>query len=159
MMIRGFFGPDDSLTQDVMYDPGMQAFHRAWAAAGYPLPFEYAHTADERQKGSFLLRFVAGAGVMLREHVFQLGLATAGLGSTTAQGPVDAVGGTIGSLDAIRVYDAGDRVTIEVHNTMSWYSAGRVFGSNRSVLWWVPLVTTAGALDCNMVFRWTETKP
>jgi len=107
-------GLDSSLTQDVMYDRGMQAFYKAWAAAGYTLPFSYQDTADVRHEGSFLVRFVPGMLVLAREHLWEPLVTASGFGSKTAQGPVDAVGGTVGSLDVIYATDAGDKVLITV---------------------------------------------
>jgi RHS repeat-associated protein len=102
-----YFGPESSLTQDIMYDPGMNRFRESWATAGHPLPWKWEHTADEREGGLLPVRMIKGAGVYIREHAVELGLSTVGLGSKTPEGRIDPVGGTIGSLDEIYAYIGG----------------------------------------------------
>ena len=129
------FGPSSPLTQDIKEDPGIDQFREAWAEAGYPVPWEWKHKADQREGGFIVTRIARGALVYFREHVVQLGLSTLGLGSKTAAGQIDPVGGTIGSLDVIRVFRAGDRlVRLEVYNEMGWLSGTRIPGTNRSIL-------------------------
>ncbi len=129
-----YFGPESSLTQDIMYDPGMTQFREAWAAAGYPSPWEWKHQADVREGGLLPLRIAKGGFVYIRENL-QLVLAKAGLGSTTSEGPIDAVGGIIGSLDQIHVESAGGGlIKIEVINTMDWRSGSRIPGTNWSLI-------------------------
>jgi hypothetical protein len=97
--------------------------------------------------------------VYRREHLRELPLAAVGLGSRTAEGRIDAVGGTIGSLDRITVSDAGNGVVrFEVHNRMDWASALRIPGMEG----WLPVIQPGawgpgGALD--MVFFWVEQGP
>jgi len=129
------FGPESSLTQDIMHDPGMAAFHKVWADAGYQLPFTWEHTRDERQEGSDFVRFVKAIPVYFREHVVKMTLVSVGVRSQTPEGQLDAVGGTIGSLDEIRVYDAGNgMVTVVVFNRMNWQSLIRTPGSGQSIV-------------------------
>ena len=154
-----YFGPESSLTQDITYDRGMIEFRKEWAAAGYQLPFTYRDTADEREEGPFPIRFVKGSLVYVREHLFELPVATVGLGSTTPEGQIDPVGGTVGSLDRIRVYDAGNgTVMFEVYNRMDWRSALRIPGLEGIIPSYrrdqVPL---GGALE--MYFIWYEPMP
>jgi RHS repeat-associated protein len=154
------FGPEGSLTQDIMYDRGMQAFYEAWAAAGYRLPFTYQHTADERNNGWLPVRIYYGVALYAHENR-QLREALRGNGSQTARGEVDAVGGIIGSFDRIEAYDAGDRVRIEVHNTTNWNSGLRVPGTNWSPGGWVPRLFPSwhGTDGCVQVFTFYVTKP
>jgi len=130
------FGPEEALTQEVMYDRGMDAFYEAWEESGYEVPFEYEDRADERNEGSLPVRIVKGAGVFVREHIVELGLSTFGLGSQDPEGKIDAVGGTIGSLDRIDAADAGNgTVKITVKNDMGWASATRIPSTNRSIIY------------------------
>ncbi|MCS7352507.1 MAG: hypothetical protein RMM10_13590, partial [Anaerolineae bacterium] len=101
------FGPEHPLTQDIMHDPGLTAFRQAWAQAGYPVPWEWHHSANIQTGGWVPLRIAQGGLVYAREHLVELPLATGlgilGLGPNDPQSPVDPVGGIIGSLDTIRV--------------------------------------------------------
>jgi hypothetical protein len=129
------FGPENALTQEVMQDPGIDQFRENWADAGYQVPFTWEHKADERSNGSLPERLVNGAGVFLREHVVQLGLSVLGLGSKNPEGPIDPVGGTIGSLDRISVSAAKNgKIQFEVYNEMGWASGSRIYGTNRSLI-------------------------
>jgi RHS repeat-associated protein len=129
------FGPESSLTQDIMHDIGMVEFRQKWAEAGYPLPWSWAHTRDEREKGPAAIRFVKGMGAYTVEN-YQLLLTAIGIESDTPAGPIDAVGGVIGSLDGISVYPAErGMVKIEVYNEMNWDSGLRVPGFKESLAW------------------------
>ena len=131
---RQTFGPMNSLTHDVMYDPGMKTFRKEWAQAGYPVPWRWQHTADKRE-GPFLDRAISGGEVFVREHFIQLGLSTFGYGSRLPEGKTDAVGGIIGSLDRIYVRPAKyDMVRFDVVNTMGWESGSRIPGTNSSFI-------------------------
>ena len=134
-----YFGPESSLTQDIIYDPGMTRFREAWAAAGYPLPWEWKHQADVREGGLLPIRIAKGGLVYAREHLVELPLATAlaiiGWGPENPESPIDVVGGTIGSLDEIHVKSAGGGlVKIEVINKMDWPSGTRIPGTNWSLI-------------------------
>lgn len=164
------FGPESSLTLDIMHDPGMDAFHKAWAAAGYPLPFEWEHTRDERAEGTDFVRFVKATPLYFREHVVKIALVSVGIRSQTPEGQLDAVGGTIGSLDKISVYDAGNgMVTIKVYNRMNWESLFRQPGSSKSYAdLKVPgtgqplkhyLELIGGTTPLDQYFRWQEPMP
>jgi len=154
-----------------MHDPGMAAFHKVWADAGYQLPFKWEHTRDERQEGSSLVRFVKAIPVYFREHVIKMTLVSLGKRDQTPEGQLDAVGGTIGSLDEIRAYDAGNgRVTIEVYNRMNWKSLLRVPGSGQSIvalevpgtgqtLDYFLRQYVGGYTDLTQYFRWQEPHP
>ena len=130
------FGPESPLTQDIMHDPGMIAFRQKWAEAGYPLPWSWEHKRDEREKGPMAIRVVRGMGTYAVENA-QLLLTAIGMESDTPAGPIDAVGGIIGSLDRISVYPAGrGMVKIEVRNEMNWESGSRIPGTNRFIADW-----------------------
>jgi hypothetical protein len=129
------FGPSDPLTAEIQNDPGMAAFREEWENSGYQVPFSWNHTADERNEGSRSSRILHGTEVFAREHVFQLGLSVLGFGSDDPSGAIDAVGGTIGSLDRISVNPGENgQVIFEVYNEMGWASGLRIPGENRSIL-------------------------
>jgi RHS repeat-associated protein len=154
------FGPDDDLTQDVMYDPGLQQFRQKWAASGYQLPFSQRHTADDRTGSHLLLRIVKGLWVLEREHILQPGLVLAGFGSRTPDGPIDAVGGTIGSLDLISVTAAGEGlVQFTVTNEMGWASGTRLPGTDMS---FIPNQSRSDGMlggTITQSFQWWESDP
>jgi RHS repeat-associated protein len=126
------FGPDSSLTMDIMNDPGMAQFYAAWAEAGYPDTFSWRHQRDNRDAsiGSIL------GGLLLYGKANALMIvAFVGFGSSTPEGQIDAVGGVIGSLDEISVKPGRDgMLTIRVDNSMDWGSGTRLYGSNLSFL-------------------------
>lgn len=136
-----WFGPSNSLTQDVAHDPGMDWFRQEWARAGYQVPFELEHHADPR--GGTAQDIVVGMGVFVREHLIELPRAVGEMvwsyatGRPSAQPPgeVTAVGGVIGSLDQIVVSEAGPcTVRIEVINHTDWKSGLRIYGTDESLL-------------------------
>ena len=154
------FGPENALTQEVMHDPGMDQFQENWEESGYSVPFSWEHRADERSSGSRPERLLKGASVFLREHVFELGLSVLGFGSQNPEGPIDPVGGTIGSLDRITVSAAENgQVQFEVYNEMGWASGTRIPGTSQSIIQnrdrsaWGPGGTTY------QYFYWYEEKP
>jgi hypothetical protein len=155
---ESWFGPANSLTQDIMYDPGMTAFRNEWAAAGYPLPWTYNHTIDERDAGRLLTRIWNGLrayGAENKELYDTLG----GHGSTTPSGPIDAVGGIVGSLDKITVSDAGGRsVLIVVRNTVNCECGLRMYGTHVSVGRLIP-ASWPGGVGYVQNLWWYETKP
>ncbi|MBC7228455.1 MAG: RHS repeat-associated core domain-containing protein [Thermoflexales bacterium] len=169
------FGPTHSLTQDIMYSSGIKEFHRVWAEAGYPVPFEWEHHLDVRdpREGPYPVRFIKSLPVYIGAQV-KLGRAGMGLGSKIPEGPIDAVDGTIGSLDVIRVERVGpDWVKIEVENRMNWYSGLRVPGGNFS-LWVIPVEVApntyvpfgivwagivGGSHETKQTFYWWEPMP
>ncbi len=174
------FGPECALTQDIMHDPGIQAFQRAWKAAGYPVPWEWHHTADVRTGEWLPARLARGALVYAREHLLELPLSTGlgllGVGPNDPRSPLDPVGGIIGSLDTIRVTPADQIgwVRIEVINQMDWRSGTRIPGTNRSLIdilvppdvgikrnWapsWAPWLPIPGG-ETVQVFWWEEPLP
>jgi RHS repeat-associated protein len=155
-----YFGPESSLTQDIIYDPGMTRFREAWAAAGYPLPWEWEHSADVREGGLLPIRIAKGGLVYTRENL-ELARATLGLGSKTPEGQIDTVGGIIGSLDEIRVTRAGGSlVKIEVINTMDWRSGTRVPGTNFFLIpWSLPRSAWGPGGAIVQYFYWWEMMP
>jgi len=160
------FGPESSLTQDIMYDPGMTAFRQKWEEAGYPVPWKWEHEADApRYPGECHIEelpqmapfIINGSKVYAREHLWELVLATVlapfGL-PKTPESPIDAVGGTIGSLDVIEVADAGNgMVRITVENSMDIASGTRVPGTN------CPLQDAKPGSELITYFTWTEPMP
>ncbi len=101
-----------------------------------------------------------GAGVYFREHVVELGLSTIGVGSRTPEGQIDPVGGVIGSLDEILIYDAGNgMVYIEVHNRMGWASATRIPGTEVSLREDRPRGQKGPGGTIKQIFYWWEPRP
>jgi len=129
------FGPTSSLTQDIMYSSGIQEFHQVWAEAGYPDILKWHHHVDVWEGGSYPLRFVKSTPGYIGAQV-KLALAGVGLRSKTPEGSIDAVNGTIGSLDTIQVKRVGSGwIKVEVHNRMDWQHSGlRIPGGDAS-LW------------------------
>jgi RHS repeat-associated protein len=153
------FGPESSLTQDVMYDPGTVQFREEWAIAGYPLPWEWHHQRDAREGGLLPLRVIRASLAYAVENV-ELARATLGFGSKTPEGPIDPVGGVIGSLDTIRVTNAGNGlVRVEVINQMEWRSALRIYGTNYSFGRSVPRSTLGVGGTTVQRFYWWEMGP
>jgi hypothetical protein len=166
------FGPESSLTLDIMNDPGMTEFRQKWAEAGYPLPFKWEHHRDERAEGTDFEfdKFVKAIPPYFKEHVVKMALVSVGIRSQTREGQLDPLGGTIGSLDEIRVYDAGNgMVTIEVYNRMNWVSLIRTPGHSWAIVEWkIPgtgrtldyfLRYIGGSADHEQYFRWQEPMP
>jgi len=153
------FGPDSSLTQDVMYDPGMKQFREKWAAAGYPLPWMWKHQADEREGGSLPVRIVKAGMLYIQENA-QLALSSAGFGSRTREGTIDPVGGIIGSLDKIYVHDARNgMVMIVVENKMGLASGTRIPGTNWSIIQDRPRSAWGPGGTATQYFFWWEQHP
>jgi hypothetical protein len=127
------FDATSSLTLDIMYGPGMAEAREKLAEAGYPSYFEWEHHLDEREEGSDVVRFFQALPPYFREQVWKPGLTALGMGSQDPEGPIDAVGGTIGSLDTIRFKRVGGGwYRIEVYNEMNWTSGIRQPGSSKS---------------------------
>jgi RHS repeat-associated protein len=121
------FGPNHSFTQDVMHDPAITWFRGEWSRNNWELPFERTHDIDPRS-GTWLARLL-GWGAYAREN-WELGMCFIGRGSETAEGPIDPVGGILGSFD-IAVERAGiGMVRFEVHNRMDRRSFSRQPGTN-----------------------------
>jgi RHS repeat-associated protein len=151
------FGPEDDLTRDVMYDPGMEQFYNAWSAAGYPVPWAFAGQADQREGAPDYELYWEGFKVFLHEHVYELPRAAYGLGSKTPQGRIDAVGGTIGSLDNIYVSDRGNgQVLITVQNEMGVSSLTRAPGHNWSGVQGWERSTFGPGGSTRQYFYWAE---
>lgn len=174
------FGPEYAITQDIMHDPGIAAFRRAWAEAGYPVPWEWRHSADVRTGGWLPVRVVQGGLIYAREHLVELPSSTVlgvlGLGPNDPRSPIDPVGGIIGSLDKIYVWPSEQEgwVRIEVVNVMNWRSGTRIPGTDFTLIdlivppdreitrdWapdWAPwLPIPGGAIEQH--FWWEEPRP
>jgi hypothetical protein len=130
------FSSENPLTQEVEHDAGMDQFKEKWSEAGYPEDYTSKHTADDRSSNTPLpARLVNGTSVFLREHFVELGLSVLGFGSQDPKGTIDAVGGTLGSLDSISVTsEENGYVKFTVYNEMGWASGTRIPGTNSSLL-------------------------
>jgi len=158
-----------------MYSSGIQEFHRVWAEAGYPDTFKWHHHVDVREGGAYPVRFVKSMPGYIGAQV-KLVMAGMGLGSKTPEGSIDAINGTIGSLDTIQVKRVGSGwVKVEVHNRMDWQHSGlRIPGGDAS-LWnaldvlkvpgtdstlgdvWISVV--GGSHPTEQTFYWWEPMP
>ncbi len=158
---RQYFGVHDSLTQDVMDDPGMTEARAAWAAAGYPEHFTYYHRNDKRNAS---LESIGGGALSYARENAELYLSVELLGSSKPEGPVDAVGGVLGSLDRIDFDYAGPgKVRVTVQNDMNWESGSRIPGTDisisgilRSSLPDFSRPGWAGSSTHTQIFRWIE---
>jgi len=149
------FGPNAPLTQDIRHDPQIDEFCEQWAAAGHPLPFSKPTSIDTRN-GPLISGIAGGVAAYARENA-ELGLALLGLGSNSFEGRVDAVGGILGSFDKVTVSDAGDGlVKIEVVNKMTWKSATRIPGRNRSLLYETERGTVGLGGNVEQYFYWWD---
>jgi len=128
-----FFGPDNSLTQDVKHDSAFVEFFQLWAEAGYPNTYTWNHRVDERDRGNLFQRLWIGGILYARENI-ELILSSIGLGSKVSSGRLDPVGGVLGSLDAINLSKLDDgSIGINVINRTGWKSGSRIPGTNYSL--------------------------
>ena len=129
------FGSTSSLTQDIRDSSGMEEFRQKFAEAGYPPSFKWHHHLDVREEeaGPYPIRFAKSLPAYIGAQV-KLGLTAVGIESNTPAGPIDALDGTIGSLDTIRAERVGRGwAKIEVENRMDWESGLRIPGSDESL--------------------------
>jgi RHS repeat-associated protein len=129
-----WFGPEHSFTQDVRHDPAMSWFKQEWARADPPfkVPFSLRHHRDF-QTGSLCSQLI-GWTLFVQENS-ELGQCVLGRGSDTAAGPIDPVGGILGSFELMEVKWAGfARVRFEVLNVMDRASGSRLPGTSGSLL-------------------------
>jgi RHS repeat-associated protein len=165
LVVNWFFelGPDvyiydksNSLTQDVMASQGMAEFREAWKLNNYEIPFNYNQTIDDRDHG------VSPESIktFFNDHFVNNLLSQFGFGSDYAEGNVDPIEGTIGSLDRIDAveYDK-DNVAIVVHNAMGWASGTRIPGTNFSILNNTLRSDPGPGGTTWHVFYWVEPKP
>ncbi|MGB3904459.1 MAG: RHS repeat-associated core domain-containing protein [Anaerolineae bacterium] len=157
------FGPNSSLTKDVMNDPAVQWFKDEWRRAGHPLPFSRPHEADPRG-GTWTERAI-GWGMLVREN-YELGMCVLGRGSETAEGRIDPVGAVLGSFDLIRVEKAGvGAVKFVVYNRMTRASVSRSPGTDESRWKPVPrgdvnwLTGNWWGTTVHQYFYWRESDP
>jgi len=166
------FGPTSALTQDIMHSSGMGEFRQKFAEAGYPPSFEWHHHLDvrEEEEGPYPIRFAKSLPAYLGAQV-KLGLTAVGIESNTPEGSLDALDGTIGSLDTIRAERVGRGwIRIEVENRMDWYSGLRIPGGDKSLApfkipgtgstigtVWTDIV--GGARPTKQLFYWWERIP
>jgi hypothetical protein len=149
------FTEEESLTMDIMASPGISEFREHWKAANYQVPFSWNHTIDSRDGTS-----IDDLWIFATEHFIKPSLSHLGLGSKTAEGPIDTVGGTIGSLDRITVDKYDDQhVIIAVHNEMGWASGIRKPGTNKTYLQNRPRDAWGPGGTIWQVFIWIEPIP
>jgi hypothetical protein len=150
------FTESSSLTMDIMASPGMNEFREVWAEEDFRVPFSWKHTTDNRDEGLSWRNI----GIFLRDHFGKNILTQVGLGSRTAEGQIDSVGGIIGSLDTITVdkYD-DNHVIFAVHNEMGWASGTRLPGTRNSLFPNRPRSPWGLGGTIQQVFIWIEPSP
>jgi len=134
--VRLVLGPEEPLTQDVRYSPGVQQFKRHWALEGeHEVPWHWAgHTIDIREGLPLRLRISWATLLYLNAH-WKLGVCSRPWVSVGVASQMDPVDATLGSLEDISVRRApGDRLLFEVFNKMGRASAMRIPGTDSSLL-------------------------
>ena len=112
------FGPEESLTIDLMYDIGMQWARQDYAANGYPPSHFYPYRIDETG-----VRF-GTSEAFIRENL-KMAACIAGYYSYFPEGRIDMIGVALGSYD-VYFNDLGDNmVLIQVFNESFWESFTR----------------------------------
>ena len=154
--VRLEFGPEEPLTWDVRYSPGVQQFKNLWRdEAKYAVPWAWTgHSIDERTGYPTVVRVVWGAARALHAH-WKLGVCSrTPLPAESQNDPVDA---TLGSLDEISVHAIGShKLAFEVFNTMGWASATRVWGTDYSLRQDSHRSEPGPGGNLYMVFYWFE---
>jgi hypothetical protein len=128
-----YFGPDEPVTQELMYDFGVERFRQEWALASYRLPYptdeDDANLINGNGWWHYDIDESGGEGGIVWAFVcenVELAVSLTGLGSMTPQGPVDALGGVLGSY-AVRVEEMGfGMAKFIVYNETGWASGTRV---------------------------------
>ncbi len=118
------FGPDDSMTQDIMFGDRIGKFYEAWAAAGWVDNFEYQDQIEGNRSdlGSWGQAFTRGhKNRFTAEELERRGI------NVSPGSPYDKIDTTIGSYDTIKTsrYDQS-LIKVEVTNSMNWKSGLRV---------------------------------
>lgn len=161
------FGPEHSLTQEVMSSPNLARFRVHWAkpkemrGGGYQLPYWWwgdwiEDTIDLGRYDDTDLEIIAHNVIMF--------LAMWGHGSLGPEGPINTVGGLLGSLDYVHVED-GETGTymlkMEATNTMGKGSLARRPGTDESL--WKDEQRSDRAWgwggNIELYFHWEEPKP
>jgi RHS repeat-associated protein len=165
------FGPQHSLTQEVMASPNLARFRVQWAkpkelgGGGYELPYLWRGDRIEDTMELAGRRWETPQARLYREMAYHnLIMLTAmwGLGSLGPEGPINTVGGHLGSLDYVKVEEAentSDMVKMEAMNTMGKASFSRKPGTTES-RWKDELRSeTRWGGRIRLYFHWEELKP
>jgi len=159
------FGPEHSLTQEVMSSPSLARFRVQWAkpkelgGGGYQLP--YLWQGDRIEETMNLGKYDDTAVEILAHNMIMFG-AMWGYGSWGPEGPINTVGGLLGSLDYVHADEAdsgSDVVKMEARNTMGKASVSRRPGTTDS-RWENELRSeTFWGGSIRLYFYWEEPKP
>jgi RHS repeat-associated protein len=131
------FGPQDSLTADLMHDIGVRWAWNAYASAGYPNNFYYEYRID--LTGNALLTSVLARwfpeeeaqsyAALLWENAELAVCSWApfrfGILSSSPEGAIDTIGAALGSYDVYFHEFSPDAVLVMVENASSWQSIAR----------------------------------
>jgi hypothetical protein len=123
------YGPESPFTQILRHHRGVRDFRKEWAEAGYPPvyppPGEIWIFEIEKTAPTPLRAYV-------QENIKML-LSFAGFGSPTPEGPINPLGGVVGSYD-VEVYRLDGSAMFIVKNETKWESGTRVPGTNYALL-------------------------
>jgi hypothetical protein len=159
------FGPEHSLTQEVMSSPNLARFRAHWAmpkelgGGGYQLPYWW--WGDQIEDTMYLGKYDDTAVEILAHNMIMFG-AMWGYGSSGPEGPINTIGGLLGSLDYVHVEDGetgSDMVKMTARNTMGKASVSRRPGT-RDSRWkdeWRSETAWGGRIT--LYFNWEEPKP
>jgi RHS repeat-associated protein len=119
------YGPESPFTQILRHHMGVQRIRAEWAAAGYP-PFYSDVWKIEEAAGTPWEAY-------LQENI-KMVLSFAGYGSPTPEGPINPLGGVVGSYE-VRIRKIDEHTAeFTVYNETQWESGTRVPGTNYSPL-------------------------
>ncbi len=120
-----WYGPESPFTQILRYHPGVQRAREEWKAAGYPQAFSRGWRIEEAGPTPW--------AAYLQENI-KMVLSFAGFGSPTPEGPINPLGGVVGSYK-VKIMDLGDgRAFVMVVNETDWGSGTRRPGTDLSLL-------------------------
>ncbi|MEM2126441.1 MAG: hypothetical protein QXQ53_08610, partial [Candidatus Methanosuratincola sp.] len=126
-----WYGPESPFTQILKHHMGVQKARAEWAAAGYPAVF------PPIGKPPYLWKIEeAGStpwAAFLQENIKML-LSFTPFVSPTPEGPINPLGGVVGSYE-VRIIDLGDGTALFlVKNETDWGSGTRIPGKPYSLL-------------------------
>ena len=155
--VRLVLGPEEPLTQDVRYSPGVRQFRELWALGEHKVPYHWAgHTIDIRWGPPLEVRIAWASILYLKAH-WELGVCSSPWRSVPVASQMDPVDATLGSLEDISVrWAPGDRLLFEVFNKMGRASGFRIPGTDSSLLKDAERSEVEWGGSVYMVFYWYE---
>ena len=168
---RQVFYPNNSLTQDVMWDIGVQRARLEYISHGEPKQYDYSYSIDQNPLGGWGAYALANAALCL---------ATAGQGDDVPWGDTDPVGGVLGSYRVTIQRVGSDTALFRVSNETRLSSGTRIPGTSQHLLedhprgsgfggtmeqdfyWiepWPVRIREPWALDCRLLARRSASSP